>query len=165
MRFLLDFSLIGLERFEPSFSFSFSRALGLSAALRMNCKATNGLPTPDGRVTEGERGDVLEKVAFRPVELGVRGVEGTDSKLSWAFCGDRDCLGDSRKGTARCKGVVRLCSMCIAGFESVNLSFGSDDRAEWDGNEAEVIGTGELTLKREMADEQERCRLGAAVVG
>lgn len=105
MRFLLDLPLIGLERFEPSFSFSFSRALGLSAALRRNCMATNGLPTPDGRVTEGERGDVLEKVAFRPVELGVRGVEDTDSKLSWAFRGDRVCLGDSIKGTARCKGV------------------------------------------------------------
>lgn len=131
----------------------------------MNCRATNGLPTPDGRVTEGEnRGDVLEKVAFRPVELGVRGVEGTDSKLSWAFCGDRDCFGDSKNGTARCKGVVRLFSMCNAGFESINLSFGSDDRAERDGNEPEVIETGEPILKREMADEQERRRLGAAVV-
>lgn len=54
--------------------------------------------------------------------------------------------------------------MCIADFESINLSFGSDDRAEQDGNEAEVIGTGEPILKREMADERERRRLGAAVV-
>lgn len=61
IRFLLDFSLIGLDRFAPNISFSFSRALGLSAALRMNWKARNGLPTPDGRVTEGEWGDVLEK--------------------------------------------------------------------------------------------------------
>lgn len=81
IRFLLDFSLIGLDRFAPNISFSFSRALGLSAALRMNWKTRNGLPTPDGRVTEGEWGDVLEKLAFRPVELGVRGVEGTGSKL------------------------------------------------------------------------------------
>lgn len=78
----MDFSLLGLDRFATNSSFSFSRALGLSAALRMNCKARSGLPAPDGRVTEGEWSDVLVKLAFRPVRLGVRGVEGTDSKLS-----------------------------------------------------------------------------------
>lgn len=78
----MDFSLLGLDRFAANLSFSFSRTLGLSAALRMHCMARSGLPAPDWRVTEGEWGDVLVKLAFRPVRLGVRGVEGTDSKLS-----------------------------------------------------------------------------------